>query len=501
MTLFQEIDLTTASGGLIAEVAPASVAAEVGLQPGDELLAINDHPVEDVIDVQYYAAEEALDLLVRRGDEYIIFEAARAYNQPLGLDFTHPTFDTDIRRCNNLCEFCFVLQMAPRFRRTLYIKDDDYRYSFLFGHFVTLTNLDDHDWERIETMGLSPLYISVHTTDLELRRRFLRNPEAPDVMEQLRWLAERDITMHTQLVVVPGFNDGVWLERSIADLEALWPHVRSVSVVPVGLTRHHKYGMRPHTAQEAAAMLDFIASLQPHFQEKFGVRYVHPTDEWYLVSGRPIPPADVYEGLDLEENGLGMVRRFLDDWQVVQEEIAAYQAAHPHWKERLLSTAPPQAKPPTVTLVTATLFAPVLEEAAQQFAALTGLQVEVMPVVNNRLGETITVAGLLMGSDIIDQLHTAGVAGASDALVVIPRVVFDHPDSISLDDMTPAAVARALGVPVALADTMGDVWDALIGESRVVFHPEDVPDGSISLPLAGDGSFNGEGPLSGKHPT
>jgi putative radical SAM enzyme (TIGR03279 family) len=191
MTLFQEIDLAHHSGGLITAIERGSVAAAVGLQPGDQLLAINDNPVEDVIDVQYYSAEEWLELLVRRDGDYLLFEAGRAYNQPLGIEFRHPTFDTDIRRCNNLCEFCFVLQMAPRFRRTLYIKDDDYRYSFLFGHFVTLTNLSEHDWWRIDTMGLSPLYISVHVTDTTLRRRFLRNEDAPDIMEQLRWLAAR----------------------------------------------------------------------------------------------------------------------------------------------------------------------------------------------------------------------------------------------------------------------------------------------------------------------
>src|SRR5690606_32060031 len=186
MPLFREIDLSQHRGGLITGIVPGSVADEIGLQPGDELLAINDNPVEDIIDVQFYSAEEWLELLVRRGDDHYLFEAARAYEQPLGIEFSHPTFDTDIRRCNNLCEFCFVLQMAPRMRRTLYIKDDDYRYSFLFGHFVTLTNMDEHDWWRIETMGLSPLYISVHVTDTELRRRFLRNKNAPDIMEQLR---------------------------------------------------------------------------------------------------------------------------------------------------------------------------------------------------------------------------------------------------------------------------------------------------------------------------
>jgi NifB/MoaA-like Fe-S oxidoreductase len=157
MPLFQELDLTTYAGGAIIAIEPGSVADDIGLQPGDELLAINDNKVEDVIDVQYYSAEESLELLIRRGEEYLLFEAERDYEQALGLEFAHPTFDTDIRRCNNLCEFCFVLQMAPKFRRTLYIKDDDYRYSFLFGHFVTLTNLSQHDWWRIETMRLSPL--------------------------------------------------------------------------------------------------------------------------------------------------------------------------------------------------------------------------------------------------------------------------------------------------------------------------------------------------------
>jgi len=464
MTLFQEIELAEASGGRIASVDPGSTAAEVGIQPGDELLAINDNPVEDVIDVQYYGANETLDLLVRRGDEYFVFETFRRYQQPLGIEFTHPTFDTDIRRCNNLCEFCFVLQMAPRFRRTLYIKDDDYRYSFLFGHYVTLTNLDEHDWWRIETMGLSPLYISVHVTDTEMRRRFLRNENAPDIMEQLRWLAERNIKMHTQLVVVPGFNDGEWMERSIRDLEGLWPDVQSISVVPVGLTKHHKYDMRPHTPEEAAATLHAVEMMQPAFKAKFGVRFVYPTDEWYLVTGRPVPPADYYDGLALQENGLGMVRRFLDDWEGVQQEIRTWKQAH---------SGPPSPGPngsfQSLTLVTGSLFAETLAEMAAEFTRMVGVRANVLPVVNKKLGETITVAGLLMAEDVVQQVKEAGPGD----LVVLPRVIFDHPDRISLDDATPAQVARALQRPVALADTMGDMWDALIGQSNVVFYPDD----------------------------
>ncbi|MFZ1399540.1 MAG: PDZ domain-containing protein, partial [Candidatus Promineifilaceae bacterium] len=260
MPLFQEIDLTTYTGGQIVAIEPGSAAAKAGLQTGDELLAINDSPVEDVIDVQFYAAEEALTLTVRRNGAMLTLPAKRRYNQPLGLEFAHPTFDTDIRRCNNLCEFCFVLQMAPRFRRTLYIKDDDYRYSFLFGHYVTLTNLNEHDWWRIEQMRLSPLYVSVHVTDWEARRRYLRNKTAPDILEQIRWLGERGIEVHTQIVVTPEVNDGAWLERSIADLAELWPTVQSVSVVPVGLTKQHKYQMRTHTKAEAAVTLHYVES-------------------------------------------------------------------------------------------------------------------------------------------------------------------------------------------------------------------------------------------------
>lgn len=459
MPLFSEIELATAVSGHIIGIEPDSLAAEIGLQVGDELLAINDNRVADVIDVQFYSAEEMLELLIRRGDELLLFEAERAYNQPLGLEFAHPTFDTDIRRCNNLCEFCFVLQMAPKFRRTLYIKDDDYRYSFLFGHFVTLTNLSDHDWWRIENMGLSPLYVSVHVTDTEMRRKFLRNATAPDILAQLRWLAERGIQVHTQLVIVPEYNDGPWLERSIRELADLWPAVQSISVVPVGLTKQHKYGMRPHTAVEAAATLDFVEALQPQYQARFGVRFVYPTDEWYLVTGRSVPPAEAYDGQQLQENGLGMVRGFLDDWAALQVEITAWQAE--------TGSPRPGSAYQALTLVTGMLFVAVLQETAVAFAALTGINLHVQPIVNERLGATITTAGLLMGEDVLRQLEQGGYGD----LVVLPRVMFDHPDTIALDDLSPQDIANRLNRTVALADTLGDVWDTLLGVSQLLYRP------------------------------
>ncbi len=484
MPLFSEIDLETAVGGLITAVEPGSVAADIGLQAGDELLAINDNSVEDVIDVQYYSAEESLEILVRRGEEYLLFEAERAYNQPLGLEFAHPTFDTDIRRCNNLCEFCFVLQMAPKFRRTLYIKDDDYRYSFLFGHFVTLTNLSEHDWWRIENMGLSPLYVSVHVTDTEMRRKFLRNESAPDILAQLRWLAERGIEVHSQLVVVPGFNDGPWLERSIRELADLWPAVQSISVVPVGLTKQHKYGMRPHTVEEAAATLAFVEELQPQYQARFGVRFVYPTDEWYLVTGRTVPDVEAYDGQELQENGLGMVRRYLDDWEGVREEIGEWRLT--------ANRQPLNAHYQSLTLVTGTLFADVLRETAVSFAELTGVHISVQPIVNERLGATITAAGLLMGRDVLRQLEAVGFGD----LVVLPRVMFDHPDTIALDDLSPQDIANRLNRPVALADTLGDVWDALLGQSLVLYTPGAPAPDQIDLRVLNDDGLNGNAHLS-----
>ena len=475
MALFNEIDPHTFSGGKIIGIEPGSVAAEMGLRPGDELLAINDQAVEDIIDVQFYAAEEELELLVRREGEILLFEGERDYDQTLGLEFAHPTFDVDIRRCDNLCEFCFVLQMGPKYRRTLYVKDDDYRYSFLFGHYVTLTNLKEHDWWRIETMRLSPLYVSVHVTDTDTRRRFLRNSNAVDIMEQLRWLAERNIEVHAQLVIVPGFNDGEWLARSVRDLATLWPGdeggggVVSVSVVPVGLTKFHKYGMRPHTREEAEATLEFVESLQPEFMEDIGIRFIYLTDEWYLVTGRDVPPLEDYDGHDLHENGLGMVRAFLDDWIVVRDEIARTE---------------PKPTPRKITLATAALFAPTLRQKAAEFAQSTGCEVDVVEIRNERLGETITVAGLLNGIDVLEQLRKINPG----ELLVLPRVMFDHPDRISLDNISPQDIANQLDRPVVLADSLGDVWDALLGQSKLMYRPGVPPAGTINLKVLGNGA-------------
>lgn len=439
--------ITLPTKGLIKNIDPGSLAETIGLQPGDTITHVNGHPVADVIDVQFYAAEDYVEFDIWRGQQEYLATGQRQPGQFLGITFEHPTFDTDIRRCNNLCPFCFVLQMPPRMRRPLYIKDDDYRYSFLHGHYVTLTNLSDHDWWRIEHQHLSPLYISVHATDLETRRKCLRNPTAPDIMPQLRWLAQRGIQCHTQLVITPGLNDGPHLDQSIQDLITLWPAVRSVSIVPVGLTRHHKYGHRPNTTAEANTILDRVHAWQTTCRPKLGVNFVYATDEWYLITGRNAPPQEDIDGLELHENGLGQVRYFLDQWAKEQTEIDH------RWAGR------------QATLATGTLFAPTLQATTRQLNTLAKTRLRVHPITNHHLGSTITVAGLLTGQDIITQLQGQPLGD----FVALPRVMFDHPQSISLDNISPHQIAQALQTPVILADLMGDILDALDGTNPLTF--------------------------------
>ncbi len=431
-------------GGRI--VAVEGTAAEAGLQPGDELLAVDDQPVRDVIDVQFYAAEPEVSLLIRRQGELWLYELEREYGKPLGLSFENPTFDTDIRRCNNQCLFCFVTQMAPRgFRRSLTIKDDDYRYSFLDGNYVTLTNLGEDDWDRIVEQHLSPLYVSVHATDAHVRRTLLGNPAAPDIMMQLTRLTEAGIGVHTQLVIVPGWNDKEQLARSVEDLATLWPGVQTVSIVPVGLTRYHRYGLRTNSPAEAEVVLQAVDAWQQMFLDSLGERLVYATDEWYLLTGRAVPPMDHYPQLEtLQENGVGLVRQFLDEWEDVKAELERSQpSTELRTEERNLS----------LTLVTGTAFAPLLKQVAADWTVSGSATLNVHAVVNTTLGETITVAGLLMGKDVATQLKDAEL----NEHVVLPAVMFRGPGGVTLDGMTPAEIGEALERSVTVATGMADL--------------------------------------------
>ena len=431
------------NGGLITAVAPGSLAETLGIVPGDILLTVNGEPVEDVIDVQYYAAEYVVEVLLSRNDREIILTGERDDMQSLGMTFKHPTFDVDIRRCNNLCEFCFVHQMAPHFRQTLYVKDDDFRHSFLYGNFVTLTNLSKHDEWRIVNQHLNPLYVSVHATDVTLRRKCLRNDDAPDILEQLSRLASEGIEFHTQIVVTPGLNDGEHLKQSVDDLSELYPGVASICVVPVGLTKYHKRGWRTNTEEEANVVIDTCHTWQAEFHKRYKVNLVYPTDEWYLLANRPIPPREAYDDLDLTENGLGMVRRFLSEWSESRkpQEI--------------------KSKIRHLTLVTGVLFEQTLVEYAADLSQMANLKVSVHAIRNNCLGDTITVAGLLMGEDVINQLIDSELGD----VIVLPQLMFAHHEGMSLDDKSPLEIARELRRPVALANNMGELFDILNGQT------------------------------------
>jgi putative radical SAM enzyme (TIGR03279 family) len=433
-------------GGLVETVQTGSLGDEIGLQAGDRLLAINGHTLRDVIDVQFYGAEEELVLEVARAGEAWRLEVERDYGQDLGLSFARPTFDVDIRRCANRCDFCFVKHNPRGLRRSLYVKDDDYRYSFLFGNFVTLTNLTEEDWSRLEEQRLSPLYVSVHATEPDLRRRFLGIKTAPDVLDQLRRLAELGIEVHSQVVLVPGLNDGPHLARTVADLEALYDEpVASVGVVPVGLTKYHRGDCRTYTPQVSQEVLDQVEPWRVENRRRWGQAFVYPSDEWYLVAGRPVPLARAYDGFPQVENGVGMVRRLLDDWQRVQAGL-------------------PTSLPQKATLVCGTLIAPVLEGIVAALNAAAGTAWRLVPVVNDLFGPVTTVSGLLGGRDVLAALQ----GQALGEVLLLPEAMFtgrygagSAPAGTTLDDLHVDDIAAELGVRVLTAGSMGQVVAAL----------------------------------------
>lgn len=449
------------SGGLVSAVAPVSIAEELGIRPGDVLVVVNGHTVRDVLDVQFYAADEDLELVTRRGDREIVYQVEREYGVPLGLDFGSPTFD-GMRRCDNRCEFCFVAQMPPGLRRSLYVRDDDYRYSVLYGSYITLTNLTAEDWARLDEQRLSPLYISVHATEPALRQRLLGRPGIPEVLHQIDRLAEMGIEMHTQVVLVPGENDGEHLARTVEDLAARYPAVRSIGVVPVGLTRYHRGKGRRYAAGEARALIDQIAPVQAGYRRRHGVSLVYLADEWYLLAGVGVPTVDDYDGFPQLENGIGLVRQLLDDASSLVPSGQASTVRVPRLARRGSGSG-------GCLLVCGTLIAPVMGRLAEELSERSGVQIEVVPVANRLFGETVTVSGLLSGKDVIAVLE-----GCADGEVVfLPQAMFaEHipgqemsdGHGYTLDGLTVRDVEQRLGSRVVVAEWLSEVWEFLVAD-------------------------------------
>jgi putative radical SAM enzyme (TIGR03279 family) len=340
-------------------------------------------------------------------------------------------------------------------RSTLYIKDDDYRYSFLFGNFITLTNLKEHDWQRLDEQKLTPLYVSVHTTDPDLRRKMVDGPRAGDILAHIQRLGSMGITCHTQLVLCPPINDGPQLERSIADLAALRPIVESISVVPVGLTRYNnmlKTGdlppLRHYTREEAEAVIAQVEAHQRRFEAESPDNYpfVYLSDEWYYITGRDFPPARHYGSYAQIENGVGMTRYLIDQWTRSKRKLPA----------RL-------SQPRRVTLVTSTMARPVIEEFAADLRLVENLDVQVLPVINQFFGPEVTVAGLLCGQDVLDALLANDNPGD---LVLLPRVMLDNAGERFLDDVTVEDFKAALPVRAEFARNAPEMIEAICGLHR-----------------------------------
>ena len=476
----------TGTGGVVVKVEPRGIADGLGLRPGDVVVAVDDKPMRDLIDYRFAVEEERIELHVQRGEQHLRFVVEKDVDEDLGLEFSEPLWDR-LRTCNNKCPFCFLTQMPKGFRKTLYLKDDDYRLSFLYGNFVTLTNLKEEDWQRIDEQRLSPMYVSVHATDRYLRSILLGKRDVPDVMADIKRLGEMGIDVHTQFVVCPGLNDGEVLRESVEALAALHPVVQTIAAVPVGLTKFRFNGKAPQSIKaaiqvherpewietnwerqalwsdadgqkqtdaapelgfcarsganivtdiplrtfrpdEAAAVIELLEPYQQRFRAELGYGLVYPSDEFYLLAERPLPPAYVYDGYDQIENGVGMVRKFQDDW------------------ERDRHRLPSRGRGRRVVVATGTLAAPVLRPMIERINRIPGVEAELYPVLNEFFGETVTVAGLLTGADVVAQLRRL----MPTDLVVLPRVMFDYSGERTIDEWSSERIAAELGAPVVL---------------------------------------------------
>lgn len=428
--------------GLIAGVTAGSIAAELGLEPGDALLAVNGKPVKDIIDLSFALADEYVELLVAKpgGDEEL-FAVEKDYDEDLGLEFESAVFDR-VRPCANKCLFCFVDQMPAGLRESLYIKDDDYRLSFLYGNFITLTNLTRTDRDRIRRLHLSPLYVSVHATDGAVRAGLLGTKRAAAIMDQLKELVADGIELHTQVVLCPGMNDGEVLDRTIADLYALRPHILSLAVVPVGLTRYRPADGRPlrtFTPAEAEGVVAQVAGWQQRSRRQTGSGFVYLADEFYLAAGKPIPAYDEYDGFPQLENGIGLVRAFLADWQAAAPAIRARSA------------------PLYLDVVCGRSAAIILEPLLKELD-IANIKPRLVPVINQFFGSSVTVTGLLTGGDIMASL--ASLPGPRDG-VILPGVALRKGENVFLDGLNPSAVADRLATTVRVAFSAGELKQLL----------------------------------------
>lgn len=433
---------------IVDSVAPGSIAGELDIEAGDALVEINGNKIEDIFDYQYYTQDEYIEVLIRKpsGEEWIL-EIDKEYDEDLGITFENGLMD-DYRSCRNKCIFCFIDQMPKGMRDTLYFKDDDSRLSFLQGNYVTLTNMSDADVDRIIRYRLSPINVSFQTTNPALRCKMLNNRFAGQALEKAWKLARAGITMNGQIVLCKGVNDGAELERSISDLSAYLPNLESVSVVPVGLSKYRDglFPLEPFTPQDARQVLAAIHKWQDKLYDAHGVHFVHASDEWYILAGEELPEEERYDGYLQLENGVGMLRLLIDEFQ------AAFDA--------LRQAGDVDAAPKELSIATGKLACGFISDMAGQItAAFPQIKIHVYAVRNDFFGEIITVSGLLTGQDLLAQLKGKALGDR----LLLPQNVLKSGETVFLDDMTLAELEKALQVPIDIVKSSGqDLLDAIL---------------------------------------
>ena len=441
-------------GHVIKTVLPGSIGEELELEPGDRVLAVNDQKIEDVFDYRYLIEDEYIELAVQKidGEEWIL-EIEKDADEDLGITFESSLMD-DYHSCSNKCIFCFIDQLPKGMRSTMYFKDDDSRLSFLQGNYITLTNMKDKDLDRIIKYKLSPINISVHTTNPELRCMMLHNRFAGKIMEQMGKLYEAGVLMNGQIVLCKGVNDGDELRKTIGDLGSFLPYMESLSVVPVGLSDHREglYPLEAFTPEDAREVIDIIHGYQEKFMEEYDTHFVHASDEWYILAGKPLPPEENYDGYVQLENGVGMLRLQEREFhEALNEDVAA-------GTEALES----RMKKSRCTIATGKLAGPFLRELIKDLNEVyPNIRAEVVEVTNYFFGSRITVSGLLTGQDIIGALKGRDLGEK----LLLPVNVLRSGEDVLLDDVHISEIEKTLQVPIRIVQSNGkDLYDALIEE-------------------------------------
>lgn len=435
---------------IIKAVKEGSIAEELGLEPGDAILKINDTDIEDIFDYQFLTQDDYIEVLVETKDgEECILEIDKDYDEDLGVEFDNGLM-SEYHSCHNKCIFCFIDQMPPGMRDTLYFKDDDTRLSFLQGNYVTLTNLSDKDVDRLIRYRLEPINVSFQTMNPELRCKMLNNRFAGDALKKADRLYEAGITMNGQIVLCKGVNDGDELRYSLEKLLEYYPVLQSVSVVPVGLSKYRDglYPLEPFSKEDAIEVIDIIEGYQREAIKRGPYHFVHASDEWYLLAGRELPEEDRYDGYLQIENGVGMIRSFKTEFEDALLEFDIKDVKQLEHSRK-------------VTIATGRLAAPSIDEAASKLSAIySNLDASVVPIRNDFFGEMITVAGLITAKDLIAQLQDLDLGDA----LLIPECMLRAGTETFLDDLTLTDVQNALHINVTIVKSSGmDFVKAVLG--------------------------------------